>query len=231
MASTLTVIVVFAPLVFLSGVTGVFFRALAVTLGGGLAISLLLALYFTPALELLARAPMRRRSRASGGVFRAGRSALHFQSPAIPPDARARDRRGGGFTWRGLRAVPHGRYRLSAGNSTRALSFSTTDAAAKHARRHRGIARDQIQTMLKATPEVAAFSRRTGTQLGFFLTESNRGDISVRLKRESQPRYRRDHRLGTAANPRHRTRSATSSSHRCCRTCSAICRAHRSRSR
>ncbi len=36
--------------------------------------------------------------------------------------------------------------------------------------------------MLKTTPEVAAFSRRTGTQLGFFLTESNRGDISVRLK-------------------------------------------------
>ncbi len=41
---------------------------------------------------------------------------------------------------------------------------------------------DQIQQVLVATPEVAAFSRRTGTQLGFFLTESNRGDISVRLK-------------------------------------------------
>ncbi|HVA81659.1 MAG TPA: efflux RND transporter permease subunit, partial [Candidatus Binataceae bacterium] len=48
-ASTMTVIVVFAPLVFLSGVTGVFFRSLAATLGAGLAISLALALYFTPA--------------------------------------------------------------------------------------------------------------------------------------------------------------------------------------
>jgi multidrug efflux pump subunit AcrB len=38
--------------------------------------------------------------------------------------------------------------------------------------------------VLKTTPEVAAFSRRTGTQLGFFLTESNRGDISVRLKQD-----------------------------------------------
>jgi multidrug efflux pump subunit AcrB len=39
----------------------------------------------------------------------------------------------------------------------------------------------QVEDILKATPEVAAFSRRTGTQLGFFLTESNRGDFSVRL--------------------------------------------------
>jgi multidrug efflux pump subunit AcrB len=40
----------------------------------------------------------------------------------------------------------------------------------------------KIEAILKATPEVAAFSVRTGTQLGFFLTESNTGDISVRLK-------------------------------------------------
>src|SRR5207244_3742777 len=40
---------------------------------------------------------------------------------------------------------------------------------------------EKIQNILKTTPEVAAFSRRTGTQLGFFLTESNRGDFSVRL--------------------------------------------------
>src|SRR5580700_4882823 len=41
---------------------------------------------------------------------------------------------------------------------------------------------DSIQSVLKTTPEVVAFSRRTGTQLGFFLTESNRGDMSVRLR-------------------------------------------------
>ena len=40
------------------------------------------------------------------------------------------------------------------------------------------------QAVLTSTPEVAAFSRRTGTQLGFFLTESNRGDMSVRLKQD-----------------------------------------------
>src|SRR4029077_19768819 len=50
-ASTLTVVLVFAPLILLSGVTGTFFRALAITLGAGLFISLLLAIYFTPVLD------------------------------------------------------------------------------------------------------------------------------------------------------------------------------------
>jgi multidrug efflux pump subunit AcrB len=40
----------------------------------------------------------------------------------------------------------------------------------------------KIEDTLRRTPEVAAFSRRVGTQLGFFLTESNRGDMSVRLR-------------------------------------------------
>jgi multidrug efflux pump subunit AcrB len=40
----------------------------------------------------------------------------------------------------------------------------------------------KIQAILRAVPEVAAYSMRTGTQLGFFLTESNQGDFSVRLK-------------------------------------------------
>jgi multidrug efflux pump subunit AcrB len=40
----------------------------------------------------------------------------------------------------------------------------------------------QIEQILKETPEVAAFSRRTGSQLGFFATDPNEGDILVRLK-------------------------------------------------
>ena len=49
----------------------------------------------------------------------------------------------------------------------------------------------KIEEILRATPEVAAFSRRTGTQLGFFLTESNRGDFSVRLKSNARARSTR----------------------------------------
>jgi multidrug efflux pump subunit AcrB len=40
----------------------------------------------------------------------------------------------------------------------------------------------QIETVLRATPEVATYSRRTGAQLGGDLTESNVGDFFVRLK-------------------------------------------------
>ena len=56
--STLTPIVVFAPLVFLGGVTAVFFRALAMTMVTALLASLFLAIFFTP---VLARGLFRRR--------------------------------------------------------------------------------------------------------------------------------------------------------------------------
>lgn len=47
-ASTITTVVVFVPLLLLSGVTGFFFRALALTLGSALLVSLALALLVTP---------------------------------------------------------------------------------------------------------------------------------------------------------------------------------------
>src|SRR5262249_52148107 len=40
--------------------------------------------------------------------------------------------------------------------------------------------------LVKETPEVAAFSRRTGAELGLFATEPNKGDILVRLKPRSE---------------------------------------------
>src|SRR5437868_14718984 len=49
--STITPIVVFLPLVSITGVTGTFFRALAVTVGMALLTSLALALTWTPTLS------------------------------------------------------------------------------------------------------------------------------------------------------------------------------------
>src|SRR5438034_3599578 len=40
----------------------------------------------------------------------------------------------------------------------------------------------RIEAVLQKTPEVATFTRRTGTEMGLFATEQNRGDILVRLK-------------------------------------------------
>ena len=67
--STLTPIVVFVPLIAITGVTGVFFRALAVTVGVALFCSLTLALTWTPnlCLYLLRHKPKPEASTESGG--------------------------------------------------------------------------------------------------------------------------------------------------------------------
>jgi len=42
----------------------------------------------------------------------------------------------------------------------------------------------EVEKILGATPEVQAYSRRTGTQMGFFITEPNRGDYLIQLKKK-----------------------------------------------
>ncbi len=179
-ASTMTVVLVFAPLILLSGVTGTFFRALAVTLGAGLFISLLIAIYFTPALEI-ALERMRRASRPAGKIFTAIRDAyLAAVRPfvRVPALAIVLAILAAGASYILYRALGTD-YLPALDEGAFILDYSTPpqstldDTLAMLAR---------IEAILKSTPEVAAFSVRTGTQLGFFLTESNKGDISVRLK-------------------------------------------------
>ena len=62
--STITPIVVFLPLIAITGVTGVFFRALAITVGVSLLTSLALALTWTPTLEPVLHSPQEQRSRS-----------------------------------------------------------------------------------------------------------------------------------------------------------------------
>jgi len=52
LGATLTTLVVFVPLVFLSGVPGIFFKALASTLAIAVVVSMLLAVFLTPALAI-----------------------------------------------------------------------------------------------------------------------------------------------------------------------------------
>ena len=42
----------------------------------------------------------------------------------------------------------------------------------------------EVEKMLVKVPEVEAYSRRTGTQMGFFITEPNRGDYLIQLKKK-----------------------------------------------
>lgn len=41
----------------------------------------------------------------------------------------------------------------------------------------------EVEKIITSTPEVQAYSRRTGTQMGFFITEPNRGDYLIQLKK------------------------------------------------
>ncbi|PSL47907.1 CzcA family heavy metal efflux pump [Chitinophaga niastensis] len=41
----------------------------------------------------------------------------------------------------------------------------------------------QVEKIITAIPDVEAYSRRTGTQMGFFITEPNRGDYLIQLKK------------------------------------------------
>jgi CzcA family heavy metal efflux pump len=181
-ASTLTVIAVFMPLVFVSDITGLFFRALAITLGGGLAISLGLAVFFTPALEqLIGR--WRRESRPPGRVFGAMRAAFLAElRPFIRVPALALAAAAACFiaAWVLYGAVGTD-YLPALDEGAFVLDYITPPPSTLA---DTGALLGKIEDILRATPEVAAFSRRTGTQLGFFLTESDRGDFSVRLKQQ-----------------------------------------------
>ena len=42
----------------------------------------------------------------------------------------------------------------------------------------------EVEKIIKANPQVEAYSRRTGTQMGFFITEPNRGDYLINLKKD-----------------------------------------------
>lgn len=42
----------------------------------------------------------------------------------------------------------------------------------------------EVEKIINKVPEVEAYSRRTGTQMGFFITEPNNGDYLIQLKKE-----------------------------------------------
>ncbi|HYM62878.1 MAG TPA: efflux RND transporter permease subunit [Thermoanaerobaculia bacterium] len=198
--STITPVVVFLPLALLTGVTGVFFRSLALTMAVALLTSLVLALSFTP---VLAKRFVRIRDedRVAGGVH--GVPGIHdeihhgrFLSAAIGQyerllDLALRNRR---FVLGGMAValvLSCGIYRFLGTEflpsfdegafvldyvAPPGASLQETDRMLRH-----------VETMLKETPEVESYSRRTGLQLGLSVAEPNTGDFLVKLK-EKRPR-------------------------------------------
>ncbi|MFL6451950.1 MAG: efflux RND transporter permease subunit [Bryobacteraceae bacterium] len=185
--STITPIVVFLPLITIAGVTGTFFRALALTVAVALLTSLVLALTWTPALSHMVlrnreRVPVEqsaepeRRSRLNRIYDRGLQLALArpwglaaFCAALIVVSVLCYKDLGSDL----LPAMDEGGfildYLMPAGSS-----LSDTDKVLTG-----------VEQILSKIPEVESTSRRTGLQLGLAaVTEANRGDFTVKLKRD-----------------------------------------------
>ena len=180
-SSTLTTVVVFVPLGLLSGVPGQFFRALSLSLSVAILISLVLSISVVP---LMARTAVvhhrptgewhgridRAYGRLLGGMVGQPRIAVVFAVLLAALTVGLFYRVGTGF----FPAADEGGFVLDyltpAGSA-----LSETDRQVR-----------TIERVVAETPEVASYSRRTGSELGLFATAQNTGDILVRLRPRNQ---------------------------------------------
>jgi len=179
--SSASTIIIFAPLAFLSGVTGAFFKALSLTMATGLSISFLMAWLAVP---LLATHLLRHKDaqmEESGWLFdrfqRVYQRGMTFLlrypwmlslliAPLLAVGYLGYHHVGSGF----MPSMDEGGFILDY-RARSGTSLSETDRLLR-----------QVEQILLHTPEVATYSRRTGLALGGFITEANEGDFFVRLK-------------------------------------------------
>jgi CzcA family heavy metal efflux pump len=184
--STITPVVVFLPLISVTGVTGLFFRALAVTMAAALLTSLALALTWTPGLSYLLlrqNEEDRRYAHDHSGRLMSGALRVHHR---VLNWALAKPLWIGAIcllliigTWAGYQALGSDLlpqmdeggfildYIMPAGSS-----LTETNRVLEH-----------VEQILRSEPEVENTSRRTGLQLGLAaVTEANTGDFTVKLK-------------------------------------------------
>jgi len=179
--STITPVVVFLPLTLLTGVTGVFFRSLALTMAVALLTSLVLALAFTPVLaQRFVKAKPHddeTHGRLLGAIIKRYEAILGF----------VLDRRW--IVGVAIIVVLAGSYLLyrtlgseflpEFDESAFVLDYiAPAGSSLEETNRMLG----HLEEILMETPEVESYSRRTGLEMGLFVTEPNTGDIAVKLK-------------------------------------------------
>jgi hydrophobe/amphiphile efflux-1 (HAE1) family protein len=203
--STVTPVVVFLPLTLLTGVTGVFFRSLALTMAVALLTSLVLALSFTPVLaERFVKARRRHGPDAEEG------SGVWSRAEEMRAMDREAEEEAGPFLRAVIRryewvlghaldkkwavlvimaCVLAGSYLLYRGLGSEFLPEFDESAFVLDYIAPAGSSLEEtdrmlrhVEEMLKNTDEVESYSRRTGLQLGLSITEPNTGDFLVKLK-------------------------------------------------
>ncbi len=184
--SSAATIIIFAPLAFLSGVTGAFFKALSLTMASSLFISFLLAWLAVPLLaeHLLTRGDADREDvgalferlkqvyiRLMRRLMRTPVLVLVGVAPLLVLGYVAYQQVGSGF----MPNMDEGGFILDY-RTLPGTSLTETDRLLQ-----------QVEAIVRADPAVETYSRRTGLQLGGGLTEANEGDFFVRLKPQPRP--------------------------------------------
>ncbi|MFN2636107.1 MAG: efflux RND transporter permease subunit [Gemmatimonadaceae bacterium] len=200
--SSLSTIVILLPFALLSGVVGAFFKPLALTMALALVVSLFVAMVVVPVsvgvFHRYAAATARTPSpwkRLVTGMRRKAALIRDSLAPAIKRASRTYDRLVVAFVQRGslgvavvtvLVVIAYVLYALIGTDFLPAMdegsiildywtppgtSLTETDGMLREAER-----------VIVANPAVVSYSRRTGEQLGFFITEPNRGDYVIKLK-------------------------------------------------
>jgi CzcA family heavy metal efflux pump len=181
-SSTLTTVVVFVPLGLLSGVPGQFFRALSMSLTVAVLISLALSITVVPLMARWAASQHHKpagewHGRIEGAYERmlgwmVGSPLLSIAVAVLLAVLTV-----GLFYSVGTGFFP------AADEGGFVLDYLTPEGSAL-AETDRQV--KEIEKLLSETPEVASYSRRTGSELGLFATAQNTGDILVRLKPRNQ---------------------------------------------
>src|SRR5947209_3774989 len=178
--SSAATIIIFAPLAFLSGVTGAFFKTLSLTMAASLVISFIVAWLAVP---ILCASLLRTDSKVDRPssftqrvhevyrenmqrLLRRPRFVFAFLIPLLLLGFLAFKNVPSGF----MPVMDEGGFILDY-ISPPGTSLAETDRLLR-----------QVESILQETPEVQTYSRRTGLQLGGGITEANTGDFFVRLK-------------------------------------------------
>jgi len=175
--SSLSTTVILLPFSLLSGVVGAFFRPLALTLALALVVSFLVAWLVVPAATgrmppIRSKPPGRLYARFVGVLLDHPSLALLGTLGLVAGAAFAYRAVGTDF----LPSMDEGAIILDY-FSPPGTSLADTDAMLS-----------QAEAALAKIPDVAGFSRRTGAELGFFVTEPNSGDYVIDLKPRGQRR-------------------------------------------
>ena len=220
--STLTTVLVFLPLAFIVGVYGQFFAALSWSLSIAVLVSMVISLTLVPvfAAKFLAGRPMP----APGTIYNALRQ--HLRERPVGGAAVSLDRPWPCRCWRcwpascSLPAFPQYRSRprrnrqadtpmlvkgletgLMPAMDEGAFVFDYWAPSGTPLAQTEKMASD-VEKILSKNPDVEAYVRRTGAELGLFATQTSRGDIQVVLRPAENDPLESAHQAGPAAAAR-----------------------------